>query len=403
MSTAVAAPRQSLVDGWKAFSSRVCNTITDKTASFLEKHTGADLIIVTGPTGVGKSAFISNITGQAVYVASTLRSGTRNTALVPAVIHGKRYLFLDMPGFNADDLDDWHIFTMLMTAMATIKPYVRFRGVMYVDKLSEDRITPPARTITTWLQHFCGSAYMPNVTIVTTMWDGLNDDGVEDKLARYERWSTGELLEPLIRHGAGTYHHGLIKRGGGWRTLHITRKDGDRARYAKDWVHERYHEPTGIPLQIYTEITQGRSLETTSAGRWLRVGPAIHATRNSTPDPQGIDFNDNPRPTPEPRTAPSSSQGPESETSSYSSWFNVRPEDISPWINLLIRAASVYFKSSLPSGAQSNEFSAFEAENEGFEEGLQGYADSPTFSSMDESDMGEGLSHDGNSGRCTVM
>lgn len=36
---------------------------------------GADLFIVTGPAGVGKSSFIKSVTGEDVYIGSTLESG----------------------------------------------------------------------------------------------------------------------------------------------------------------------------------------------------------------------------------------------------------------------------------------------------------------------------------------
>ena len=63
---------------------------------------------------------------------------------------------------------------------------------------------------------------MPNVTIVTTKWDGLDADGIEEKLSLVDKWKDC-LLEPLIRHGASVYYHGLVGEAGSYRTLHINK------------------------------------------------------------------------------------------------------------------------------------------------------------------------------------
>lgn len=213
--------------------------------------------------------------------------GTRNTALVPAVIEGKRYLFLDMPGFDADDLDDWHIFIMLMTAMATVQRYVTFRGLVYVDTFDKARATTSARKILTWVQHFCGNEYMANVTVVNTMWDVLNDDGIDRKFELYATWSEGELLQPLLSNGAETFHHGIIRDGDHWQKLSLENKAEERALYAKNMIHERYHEPSNVRLKVYTEIEAGHDIETTSAGSWLKTRSVTQESTNPHPASQG--------------------------------------------------------------------------------------------------------------------
>lgn len=159
-----------------------------------------------------------------------------------------------MPGFDADDLDDWHIFTMLMTAMATIQPYVRFRGLIYVDSFDNVRATKSARKILEWVRLFCGDNYMPNVTIVTTKWDTQDDDAISDKLQRFDNWSNSDLLKPLLSNGAVSFHHGLIRTKNSWTKLSLTKNSEQREFEARKMIHERYENSSQIQLQVYLEI-----------------------------------------------------------------------------------------------------------------------------------------------------
>jgi hypothetical protein len=273
------------------------------------------------------------------------------------VIEGKRYLFLDVPGFDAEDLDDWQSFRKLMTAIATINPFVTFRGVLFVDRLGEDRVKISTYKILTWLKHFCGAKYMPNVTIITTFWDTLNNDGIKEKLARYESWSAGELLQPLLHHGAKTYHHGLIVDGDELKTFHHRREQADRAKSARQMIHRRYSEPTDLFLQIYTEIGQGCSLEETTAGHWLKFGSAARSTLEddegntqfSNHDPEirtdtieGIRVKDMPGTSHKAKPASSSSSEQKAHAQSSWSWPQFNAEDAMPWIKLLWTAARFY-------------------------------------------------------------
>jgi hypothetical protein len=73
-----------------------------------------------------------------------------------------------MPGFNTRDFDDWDIFQRLMTGLSVVQAYVQFRGVLFVDQMDDNRVTSSKQKLITWLYHFCGPEYMPNVTVVTT-------------------------------------------------------------------------------------------------------------------------------------------------------------------------------------------------------------------------------------------
>jgi hypothetical protein len=293
-----------------------------------------------------------------------------------------------MPGFDAEDLDDWQSFRKLMTAMATINPFVTFRGVLFVDRLGEDRVKTSTYKILTWLKHFCGDKYMPNTTIITTFWDTLNNDGIKEKLARYDSWSAGELLQPLLHHGAKTYHHGLIN-GDELKTFHHGREQVDRAQRAREMIHRYYSEPTDLFLQIYTEISQGCSLEETTAGNWLKYGSAARSTRPileddegnsqfSHRDPgiradaiEGIRIECMPDTSHKARHAPSTSSEQKAQAQSSWSWLRFRAEDAMPWIKLLWTAARFYRHAASSSYGSDFRYDRYMGEEQEFMGGEQ--------------------------------
>lgn len=298
-----------------------------------------------------------------------------------------------MPGFDAVDLDDWHIFTMLVTAMATIERYVKFRGLIYVDAFDNVRATNSAHKILTWVKLFCGNEYMPNVTIVTTKWDKQDDDEIEEKLESFACWSKGDLLQPLLSHGAKVFHHGLIRDNNNWQKLKLKKKPTERALYAKRMIHEHYGDPSNIPLQVYREIADGHTIDTTTAGSWLRAGSAFSQNTNPNPTDQGKSWQFLYQPNirlmfqgpdiPEEPTATHNNTGtapppqngsadrPQTRPEPSTSWV--------PWIRLLLQAAQIFFNASAASTAKSEQFPASEFEDEDFRRNGYGFREGQTF------------------------
>ncbi|KAL2830415.1 hypothetical protein BJY01DRAFT_240383 [Aspergillus pseudoustus] len=353
-------PVIDLNNGWKAFSEAMASTMEEGVHDFLKKNShsvNSDLFIVTGPAGVGKSSFIKSITLEDVYIGSTLKSGTMTTSLVPAVIGEKRCLFLDMPGFNTRDFNDWDIFVRLMTGLSAVREYVQFRGVIYVDSMVENRVTDAASKILNWLAHFCGESYMPNVTIVTTNWSGLNPRGAEEKLARVEMWKELDLLRPFFDNGAHIYHHGLDTRHGEYKTLDKDDYAVRRGMLAAEMIAERYGGPSSLTLKIYTEIANGAALDTTSAGRWLRYGtstPPSQGSADAGASPTGNDGssprNDQQRQNQQGQRQQQQQQqqqgAPSEPTPSWTNQLATFYKEAKPWIGLLSTAARFYMSPS---------------------------------------------------------
>ncbi|KAL2863363.1 uncharacterized protein BJX67DRAFT_374564 [Aspergillus lucknowensis] len=348
---------QSLRNGWQQSAEFVQNKLRAEVKEFLRKHAEAELFVVTGAAGMGKSSFIKSITGENVYVGSTLESGTTTTSLVPAVIGNKRCLFLDMPGFSTRDFHDWDIFERLMAGLSVVQPYVQFRGVLYVDSMKDNRVTAATERVLKWLFCFCGAEFMPNVTVVTTQWDELNTAGVKTKLSRFGLWKSGDLLEPFFDNGADVYHHGLIQDGNTNRTLHIDEDAGRRRFLARQMIASRYEGPTTLKLQIHTEIANGAALESTQAGRWLRCGHFEYHPRESEGTAGGASLSDSDTDDSDEEEATPNHDNPNTTTGGWGEQFSgfwSDPERIRPWVNLLFQAAKMYI--SAPRGPSMPSF-----------------------------------------------
>ncbi|KAL2811476.1 hypothetical protein BJX63DRAFT_433323 [Aspergillus granulosus] len=347
----------SLSNGWKASANALSSKLSEKVENFLKNHAGADLFIVTGCTGVGKSSFIKCITREDVYVGSTLKSGTTTISLVPVVIGNRRCLFMDVPGFNTRDFDDWDVFERLMTGMSIVQPYVQFRGVLYVDSMENNRGTPAAEKILNWLYYFCGKDYMSNVTVITTRWDGLDADGIEDKLSRFKQWEADRLFRALFDNGAKVYHHGLLKEGNSFKTLHIERQFERRRSLALTMIMSCYHGPTSPQLQIHAEIANGASLERTSAGRWLREGHTgnshFQSDASSTPPNENGSASAEGQRQHDPADQQCGDDDNDDGAHATPGWgaqfaeFMTDPQRITPWIKLLGRAAWKFWRASM--------------------------------------------------------
>jgi len=177
-----------------------------------------------------------------------------------------------MPGFDTLDFDNIEVFNLLMNGIIAIQPFVNFRGVVYVDQIKDQRITPAASKLLTWLQLFCGSQFLKNITIVTTMWDELNEDGIKDKLRRFDNWRSEDMLGKFLSHQSKVYHHGLVENENGYRTLNVDRQKEERAHRAREMISRCYKSAPDLRLRIFDEMDRGVLPVETSASKWLISG-----------------------------------------------------------------------------------------------------------------------------------
>lgn len=215
--------------------------------------------------------------------------------------------------------------------------------------MKENRVTPAVEKILTWLFLFCGQDYMPNVTIVTTNWSGNDPDGIEEKLTRVEQWKEERLIQRFLLHGATIYHHGLVEnadeKSGKYTTLHVNRKTKERGSLARDYIAARYRNSTNLQLQVYVEIANGATIDTTLAGKWIRNGhahPQDDEQAGSNASTGNASAHGEQHRWENQTNGNSESSEPEGGRRSSGFWEDLRKEDIKTWITLLIKAARIY-------------------------------------------------------------
>ncbi|RGP71717.1 hypothetical protein FLONG3_7021 [Fusarium longipes] len=220
---------------------------------------GHTVILVMGITGVGKSTFISKLTGDDVGIGHDLTSYTKGIGIYSMTISGRVTYLIDTPGFNDTWRSDLEILQEVAFIISTIyRRGMTLAGVLYLHRISDNRVSGSAIKNFNLLEKMCGPHAASRVFLITTMWD-LTQTG---KLSRREAEmretrlaSTEEYWGKLCRQGSRT------KR---WQ--------GDY-RTAQSIVSEllRLNDRSGPIIQRLQRelVDEGKSLAQTAAGREL--------------------------------------------------------------------------------------------------------------------------------------
>lgn len=130
------------------------------------------VILLMGMTGSGKSTFISKATrNHDVAVGHSLRSATHNLTEYRTRIGKSDYIFLDTPGLNDTERGEVDIVQSLCEDLAPTS--FKITGILYLHRISDDRIHGSSRRSMLIFQKFCGMTAMPHVVLLTTHWDRL--------------------------------------------------------------------------------------------------------------------------------------------------------------------------------------------------------------------------------------
>ncbi|KAF8545925.1 hypothetical protein OG21DRAFT_1607897, partial [Imleria badia] len=177
------------------------------------------MIAVISATGVSKSQFIRTLTRDNSVVVSD------NTFDVNPVrcFHsesGKEVIYLDTPGFSQftvtgrTDLDILATIVDWLKVMLMSQQGITFAGILYLHRISDDRVTNVSAMKLKTLQGVYGKDSLPNVTFVTTMWEWEDKVFAEKRQAQLER----ELGASKIMLGAQVARFGNT-RADGWSII----------------------------------------------------------------------------------------------------------------------------------------------------------------------------------------
>ncbi|KAF9469797.1 hypothetical protein BDZ94DRAFT_1243279 [Collybia nuda] len=161
------------------------------------------LILVVGPSGAGKSNFIKSATSKtgtssAIVVSHGLEPSTQSVQLARCThpndsgTSARSIVFVDTPGLHNEGNGWREVETEFRKRIDTEK--ARVAGILYLHRISDNRITEPPFTNQATFQTFCGEDIGKKICIVTTYWDKVDQ-------------STGEKREKDIENkycAAGT-------------------------------------------------------------------------------------------------------------------------------------------------------------------------------------------------------
>ena len=118
----------------------------------------------------------------------------------------QRYVYIDTPGFDDADRSDTEVLGEILRWFETMSRYCTLAGILYVYDITSPRFTASAKRNLCMLQALCGSAFYPNVTIVTTKWGRMYP---KDQRAAEERQDqlSKEHWRELLAGGARVFAH----------------------------------------------------------------------------------------------------------------------------------------------------------------------------------------------------
>ncbi|KAI6006285.1 kinase-like domain-containing protein [Pisolithus orientalis] len=164
---------------------------------------GYDIVIVVmGPTGSGKSNFVNKLTGcEGEHGADEPISLTRGIReFVLDVSRNKRYVFVDMPGFNNAFKSDQDILGRVAEWLRNkYLQHVKITGVIYTHRTTDNRMPTSVRENLAKFCELCGENAVQYVRLVTTRWDKASDAG---KVPSWVSLFEGDWWKPPTAAGA---------------------------------------------------------------------------------------------------------------------------------------------------------------------------------------------------------
>ncbi|KAF8159707.1 hypothetical protein B0H34DRAFT_796924 [Crassisporium funariophilum] len=181
--------------------------------------TADDIVIVLiGPTGVGKSTFINtatkatNETMLKVHASLSQCSNEITHVAYTPTRGGRKVVFVDTPAFpdpETTKLTERKVEEIITKWLkkAFASKTMKVAGILYLYRITDRRITTPPRPHMDMINNLCGGR--ARALLVTTMWEKVAADvGERRKDELSARWPNGS---DVVRHD-GTY-------GSAWRVV----------------------------------------------------------------------------------------------------------------------------------------------------------------------------------------
>ncbi|KAI6110227.1 P-loop containing nucleoside triphosphate hydrolase protein [Pisolithus thermaeus] len=263
----------------------------------LDQVTEKDIIIaLMGPTGAGKSSFIANAknhdkgVGHDEGVGHDLTSFTSDIKATKLEFEKSSVVLVDTPGFNdtkKSDLDILNLISDWLNAKCqgqTSRPILS--AILYFHRISDNRMAgTPLKNLRVF-EKLCGENAMSKVTLVTTMWDEVDDDVGAERLKELKdtywramilqgsttfeckdaRGSPMELLQQIVQRKE---EQGLTRRESKAASQEVPWQPKKLSRL-RAWVKKALTREAEVDILLQEEISAlGREIQETAAGRQL--------------------------------------------------------------------------------------------------------------------------------------
>ncbi|KAI1201686.1 hypothetical protein F5X97DRAFT_10803 [Nemania serpens] len=207
-----------------------------------------------GLTGVGKSTFISHLTGGAAQASGSLDSCTQSVREYTCTrFEDIDVRLIDTPGFDDSDRSDASVLKDVSRWLGEkYRQQILLHGVIYLHRITDMRMQMSSWRSLRALKSVCGKDALRNVYLATTMWEKLASEA--EGLEREAR-----LLEPK-------YWGDMEKQGCKIQRLQ------NNASSASALVQRIIDGSQPMVLQIQRELVdEGKNLDETNAGRELKM------------------------------------------------------------------------------------------------------------------------------------
>ncbi|KAL8837556.1 MAG: hypothetical protein Q9176_005612 [Flavoplaca citrina] len=217
---------------------------------------GAKVIAIMGPTGTGKSTFISKLAGREMKIGHHLHSCTDQVEEVPCKVGDHHVILVDTPGFNDIHRSDTEILTALADWMkSSYQDRMFLSGIIYLHAISDTRMTHSSLQNLRMFRKLVGDHNLKNVILATT------------------KWSVTPLEDGLRREKDLTSEEGF------WSTMmaagSMVRRFENSAASAQSLVEEILHLQKKIVPKVQEEVVHGKKLADTEAGIYIEQTIAL--------------------------------------------------------------------------------------------------------------------------------
>ncbi|KAI6115143.1 hypothetical protein EDD16DRAFT_1472930 [Pisolithus croceorrhizus] len=163
-----------------------------------------------GPAGVGKSTFIDCAVGRLdMSVGHDLLSYAKGMRPVryPYFDGIRNIVLVDTPGFDDTLMTDAQVLRQIANWLnATYKNHMKLTGVLYLHRISENRVPGTPLRNYNMFKELCGKENFKNVVPVTTMWDKVTEEvgSLREKELHADFWRSMISLGSSVHRFEGT-------------------------------------------------------------------------------------------------------------------------------------------------------------------------------------------------------